>query len=156
MDPPIFDFERDFAGSLRCIPMAVRFKLDACCIKLSLRQWSRFSAADRTELLCLPCETLASIRVYRERLCALIRDRVREEPQIMQADERPEWSEVGRLPEKLLRYVGLRELPAPSLKRWAAITDLQRFSLLKLTREGHKNDNFEPAMREFGVLDDAL
>ncbi|NVN38861.1 nitrate reductase associated protein, partial [Komagataeibacter swingsii] len=26
---------------------------------------------------------------------------------------------------------------------------LQRFALLKLTRPGHENQNFEPALREF-------
>ena len=39
----LFDFERDFAGSLRCIPMVARQKLDIVGIKLSLRQWSRFT-----------------------------------------------------------------------------------------------------------------
>lgn len=29
---------------------------------------------------------------------------------------------------------------------------LQRFALYKLTRPGHDNDNFLPAMREFGLV----
>jgi hypothetical protein len=29
----------------------------------------------------------------------------------------------------------------------------QRFALFKLTRPNHDNDNFIPAMREFGLLD---
>ncbi len=37
-DTGMFDFESDFVASLRCIPMCVRFKLDLCEIKLSLRQ----------------------------------------------------------------------------------------------------------------------
>ena len=52
-EPQIFDFERDFAGSLRCIPMIVRFKLDSVGVKLSLRQWSRFGHRDRELLLRL-------------------------------------------------------------------------------------------------------
>lgn len=43
----LFDFERDFAGSLRCIPMIARQKLDIIGIKLSLRQWSRFTREER-------------------------------------------------------------------------------------------------------------
>jgi hypothetical protein len=86
-DLQIFDFERDFAGSLRCIPMIVRFKLDQCGVKLSLRQWSQ--------------------------LC-----------------QRP-----GPRP--------------PCLSIWARWTPLQRFALFKLTRAGHDNDNFGPALVEF-------
>ncbi len=51
----IFDFERDFAGSLRCIPMIVRFKLDFVVVTLSLRQWSRLGHRDRELLVGMPC-----------------------------------------------------------------------------------------------------
>jgi hypothetical protein len=44
-------------------------------------------------------------------------------------------------------------LPAPSQHLWAGLTPLQRFTLLKLTRDGHDNENFVPALREFGLLD---
>ena len=60
-DTALFAFEDDFVASLRCVPMAVRFKLDACGVKLSLRQWSRFSQAERRELLLAPCETAAAL-----------------------------------------------------------------------------------------------
>ncbi|WP_347881158.1 hypothetical protein [Agrobacterium sp. GD03992] len=32
------------------------------------------------------------------------------------------------------------------------MTDLQWFMSLKLTRPGHDNENFVPAMLEFGIL----
>jgi len=39
-----FQFEKDFVeDGIRCIPMMVRFKLDACGIKLRLKEWSKFS-----------------------------------------------------------------------------------------------------------------
>ena len=47
----IFAFELDFAGTLRCIPMVVRFKLDQAGIKLTLRQWSRLDRAERQDLV---------------------------------------------------------------------------------------------------------
>ena len=37
-------------------------------------------------------------------------------------------------------------------EQWAALAPLQRFALYKLTRPGHKNENFLPAMREFTLL----
>ena len=64
-DAQLFEFESDFVASLRCVPMAVRFKLDACGIKLTLRQWSRFTRGDRQDLLMAACEGPAEIEDYR-------------------------------------------------------------------------------------------
>lgn len=47
-----FQFESDFVATLRCIPMIVRFKLDLCGVKLSLKAWSRFDH-DLTTLFAL-------------------------------------------------------------------------------------------------------
>jgi hypothetical protein len=63
--PVLFEFEQDFVDSLRCIPMAVRFKLDLCGIKVSLRQWSRFTLADRSQMLAASCDTPAHVEQYR-------------------------------------------------------------------------------------------
>ena len=46
-----FDFEADFTADLRCIPMAVRRKLDLAGIKLKLQHWSELHEAERAELL---------------------------------------------------------------------------------------------------------
>jgi hypothetical protein len=43
-------------------------------------------------------------------------------------------------------------LPAPGSSQWIALSDLQRFALIKLSREGHKNEHFLPAVEEFGLL----
>ena len=71
-DTQLFDFESDFVATLRCVPMAVRFKLDACGIKLTLRQWSRFTRQDRQDLLTAACDSPAEIGAYRAALIALI------------------------------------------------------------------------------------
>ena len=39
----------------------------------------------------------------------------------------------------------------PSREKWAALSPLQRFVSIKLTRDNHDNVNFIPAMREFGL-----
>ena len=41
-----FDFEADFTADLRCIPMAVRRKLDLAGIKLKLQHWSELDEAE--------------------------------------------------------------------------------------------------------------
>ena len=33
--------------------------------------------------------------------------------------------------------------------QWAALTPLQRFALIKLSRPSHENKNFLPALKEF-------
>ena len=68
----LFDFEQDFAGALQCIPMCVRFKLDVCGVKLSLRQWNRFVHGDRERLIELPCERPDEIPAYRQCVTELI------------------------------------------------------------------------------------
>ena len=53
-----FDFEEDFVEkNMRCIPMTVRFKMDATGIKLKLAEWSKFSSAERIALALKPAET---------------------------------------------------------------------------------------------------
>ena len=42
----------------------------------------------------------------------------------------------------------------PSPEQWHTLSPLQRFALLKLTREGHESANFVPAMAEFGLGDE--
>src|SRR3981081_610254 len=61
-----FKFEQDFVeDNIRCIPMIVRFKLDACGIKLKLAQWSKFTARERKQLGDQPCVTVEQINAYR-------------------------------------------------------------------------------------------
>ncbi len=40
---------------------------------------------------------------------------------------------------------------SPTHAEWRALSDLQRFTLTKLTRAGHDNENFFPALVEFGL-----
>ncbi|MGB0562374.1 MAG: nitrate reductase associated protein, partial [Spirulinaceae cyanobacterium] len=40
-----------------------------------------------------------------------------------------------------------------SLTQWQALRPDQRFALIKLSRPGHENRNFLPAMQEFGLAD---
>jgi hypothetical protein len=148
----LFAFESDFVATLRCIPMAVRLKLDRAGIKLSLRQWSRFTLADRSELLRLACAATAEIALYRTRLIELIALRANEAAKNIPLPDAEPWMESELLPaavEDHARKVGLR---SPTVEQWRALSTLRRFTLLKLTRDNHDNVNFGPAMREFGLL----
>ncbi|MCG4272595.1 nitrate reductase associated protein [Acetobacter senegalensis] len=148
----LFEFERDFAGSLRCIPMIARQKLDIVCIKLSLRQWSQFSREERAELADLPCTTLQQQTVYRDRVVHLIAARCDEPLRPLAAPCLEDWQEPDRMPEAVIRQAQADGVPPPTPDQWAALLPLQRFALIKLARSKHENENFFPAMKEFGVL----
>lgn len=150
-DLRIFDFERDFEGSLRCIPMVVRFKLDHCGVKLTLRQWSRFSVDERRQLVERPCAQADDIAAYGQWLRALIGLRAGEVAQDAPLDPRPAWRDTTEVPLPVDHQARQRGLLPPTQERWARLTPLQRFVLLKLTRAGHDNANFVPALQEFGA-----
>src|SRR5688500_2482685 len=69
-----FRFEEDFIEqNVRCIPMIVRFKMDAAGIKLKLAEWSKFGVAERKELAVMKCSTSKEVSEYRIYLEDLVR-----------------------------------------------------------------------------------
>ncbi|MBS1087036.1 MULTISPECIES: nitrate reductase associated protein [Gluconobacter] len=148
-DLQIFEFERDFADTLRCIPMSVRMKLDECGIKLSLRQWSHFSYNDRYELCYRPTESDPDRLTYRRFLKDLIRTRTNEEPVFLDQPQSTEWQDSQSVPLCLQKQIMEKELSSIPLQKWATLTPLQRFSLVKLCRSGHENHNLPVALKEF-------
>jgi hypothetical protein len=149
----VFQFEQEFAGTLRCIPMAVRFKLDQCGVKLSLRQWSRFGPEERDRLLGLRCEDAAEIGAYRSELEQMIQLRSTQQTEYLPFEADPPWADVSCVPLPVIQYAAALQVSPPSPTQWAALSPLQRFALFKLSRAKHDNVNFLPAMREFGLLD---
>lgn len=148
-DLHVFGFERDFADTLRCIPMSVRMKLDECGIKLSLRQWSRFNYEDRYELCYLSIDSEGDRQRYRQFLKDLIRTRANEEPVFLDRPQSAEWQDRHSVPLCLQEQIIEKELPSIPTHKWAILTPLQRFSLVKLCRSGHENHNLPAALNEF-------
>jgi hypothetical protein len=145
-----FGFEADFSGDLRCIPMAVRRKLDLAGVKLKLQHWSELNPAERGELLAWPDEA-AAIEAMRQHLlqrtCALSSGQARELPRPVAEP----WQQAAELPEVLAAscaQLGLR-LRAGG---WAELNELQRFALVKLSHPGHEHRNLPRALAEFGLL----
>lgn len=146
----LFSFENDFVRTLRCIPMCVRFKLDRSGIKLTLRQWSRFTFSDREALRMLPCETEIEVKIYRSELQSLVEARSAERPAELQIAPEPAWASP-EVPTEILAFASERGFSAPSQINWSRFSRLERYALVKLSRDKHENANFEPALREFGV-----
>jgi hypothetical protein len=150
--PGIFGFETDFAGTLHCIPMSVRLKLDQVGIKLSLKQWNRLPEAQRQALIDDPCGDAAQAAAYRQFLTQAIETHTRSAVEYAELDASPAWADVSAVPPRVVEWARSVSVAPPSPAQWAALTPLQRFSLFKLTRPGHSNENFIPAMREFSLL----
>lgn len=153
-DTRLFAFENDFVASLRCIPMAVRMKLDRCAIKLSLREWSRFSREDRQHLLKRPCRSPALVDAYRAGLVELVKMRTGANATPLEVPSLALQDSPNEVPLAVTTYARSVSVAPPTLTEWRTLDELQRFVLIKLTRDSHDNVNFIPAMQEFGLLDE--
>lgn len=148
----LFDFEQDFAGSLQCIPMCVRFKLDVCGVKLTLKQWNRFAHDERDRLIRLPCESPDEVRAYRDSVIGLIVAADAGPVKELPVSTHPEWDWIEKVPEQLVAWSAGKGVAPPTLAQWQSLTPLKRFVLIKLSHPEHENRNFLPALREFGLL----
>jgi hypothetical protein len=162
MDPPArcplasplastcYAFEADFAGDLRCIPMAVRRKLDLAGVKLKLQHWSELAAPEREDLLAWP-DDAASITALRdhllERTASLGPGRAGELPPACQEP----WQQGDARPAVLLSSCSQLGVDV-RVEDWARLDELQRFALVKLSHPGHEHRNLPRALVEFGLL----
>lgn len=146
-----FEFEADFVDSLRCIPMQVRYKLDTCGIKLKLSDWNHFTQAERETLVEMPCATQEEIQTYHQFLNDLVVEKTGTPASELPVESHPAWMDSSTVPANV-------EQKAPefgvilTVEKWANLTPLQRFALIKLSRSSHENSNFLPAMKEFNLI----
>jgi len=146
-----FQFEEDFIEqNVRCIPMIVRFKMDAVGIKLKLAEWSKFSVTERKELAVRHCSTIGELSDYRNYLAQLVVKYTGLGPAYMNIDTNPAWQNYYELPVMVEERAGECGIGI-SLLHWHDMTDLQRFALIKLSRPGHESKNFTKALKEFGI-----
>ncbi|MEA5623142.1 nitrate reductase associated protein [Nostoc sp. UHCC 0251] len=145
-----FQFEADFVDSLRCIPMQVRCKLDTCGIKLKLPDWNQMTTDERQALVELPCTTETEIQSYREHIEQLIIQRTGIPPTKLPIEPHPAWLDAT-VPASLQEKAQEIDVTLTQQK-WAVLTPLQRFALIKLSQPGHENKNFPRAIAEFHLL----
>lgn len=151
-DIEYFRFEEDFIeANIRCIPMIVRFKLDAAGIKLKLKEWSFFSGEERLLLATAPCTIPQELEAYRVLLTKLIFRYTHMQPTILPVETMPAWKNRDEISSRALLSMFELEDCLITIDQWARLTDLQRFALLKLSRPGHENKNFPKAIQEFGL-----
>lgn len=130
--------------------MAVRRKLDLAGVKLSLQHWSELAPQERQDLLAWADDPAAieTLRVHLlQRSAGLGSGPARELPR---AAGEP-WQQGERLPEVLSASCAQLGL-AVTADGWAALDELQRFALVKLSHPGHEHRNLPRALAEFGLL----
>jgi len=135
-----FDFESEFVDSLRCIPMAVRMKLDTCGVKLKLSHWMQLTQPERMVL------------VNRDFLQKLIAEKTGNPPEELAIDPDPAWLDDSQIPDTVREKAREFQIEI-SLEQWQKLPPSQRFALIKLSRPGHENLNFYPALKEFHIVD---
>ncbi len=147
-----FDFEEDFVEeNVRCIPMIVRFKMDAAGIKLKLAEWSKFKVDERIALAVNPATTKEEAAQYNQYLSGLIKKYTAAEATVLAIEAQPAWSLLNIITPMLQEKANECGCTI-SITQWQQLTNLQRFALLKLCRPGHENKNFPKAMKEFGLI----
>lgn len=146
-----FAFESDFVQSLRCIPMQVRYRLDTVGVKLKLEHWHTFSVEERETLVTVPCETPDEIAAYRQTLREMIAKHSDTPAKDLPVDANPPWSQDDKIPADVTAQAEKFDVSIP-LSCWATLSPLERFALCKLSRPGHENRNFLPALREFKLI----
>jgi hypothetical protein len=102
-------------------------------------------------LVTAPCGTPSEIGQYRQQLQAWVEAQTGTPANTLAIDPTPPWLETEQIPATVLQQLQERQLPAFTVTAWACLTPLQRFALIKLSRSGHENRNFVPALQEFGL-----
>lgn len=143
----VFAFEADFAGDLRCLPMAVRRKLDLAGVKLKLVHWHGLSSAERQRLLAWPDHPAAieDLRLWLlERSHTLPQGPASPLPQALETA----WQRGEEIPEVLAASCLQLGFPLTA-ETWRSLDELQRFALVKLSHPGHEHRNLAKALEEF-------
>jgi len=147
----IFDFEADFSGDLRCLPMAVRRKLDLAGVKLKLVHWHGLTPAERQSLLQWKDDS-RSLKEMGEWLLGRSHNLPEGSAKALEPARSCAWQQqAGTLPEEVALscdQLGLKIEP----QHWACLDELQRFALIKLSHPGHEHRNLARAVGEFGLL----
>ncbi|WJF90709.1 nitrate reductase associated protein [Paraburkholderia bonniea] len=157
-EPLLFNFEIASSQNLTFIPLAVRFNLDRCGLRISLEQWQQLPYAARQQLACYPVEdrprpVAAQTPEFACTLGALLNTFGNGgAPEPFAPELAPAWRDTAAIPPEVIQQAALAEVRVPDAGQWAALAPFQRYVLAKLSRKPRANHDFIPALKEFGLL----
>lgn len=131
--------------------MIVRYKLDTCGVKLKLNHWHEFNKEEKDSLVHKPCKTAQEIKEYADYLQELVKEKTGEYAKNLKIESNPQWSNIEEIPEQVIKKTEEFNFKL-TLSQWQNLDDLQRFVLIKLSKSGHENRNFLPALKEFKLI----
>jgi len=147
-----FKFEEDFVDeNVRCIPMLVRFKMDAAGIKLHLKEWSKLPVGVRMELATKKAQTKQEIADYHNFLARSIKTYSGNEPTPLSIELAPAWLVLDEVPWIVQSEASKYDFSI-TINQWKNLSVIQRYALSKLSRPGHENRNFPAAIKEFNLI----
>jgi hypothetical protein len=135
--------------TLEYMPMSVRLKLDLCGFKLSLVQWCGLPLTVRQTVLEMRCEVPHEILRMRRYLESTL-DAFQLGPLAPLQCDREAWNANSRVPAALVSAMNALGLPRAGRAAWSGLSNLQRFALIELSREGRAR-KLEAALEEFGL-----
>ena len=141
-----FDFEQDFVGNWRCIPLCVRRKLDLSGVKLKLSHWLAMQHEQRQQLVDWDDRSQA-LTALAEHCRALTRGMADGEAGTCPKACNEPWQIRSAVAERVAAAAAIRGIEL-SLTRWQQLNELERFALCKLARPGHDHHNLEAAFSE--------
>ncbi|HJN36135.1 MAG: nitrate reductase associated protein [Prochlorococcus sp.] len=141
-----FEFEQDFIGSWRCIPLCVRRKLDLIGLKLKLSHWLELSHEQRQQIVDWQDDARALANL-RNLLCRDTRSMADGQASDLPPAKAEPWQIRDHLPESLAAAAASHGISFAQ-QQWRELSELERFALCKLARPGHDHHNLPAAFRE--------
>ena len=138
-----FAFEGDVHETLATIPLAVRRKLDLAGLKLSLAAWTAMTRAERLAVCHLPVDDDGDLAVYREALTGF--SERAGHPAVPLEGGPLDGSAWGRA--RVPETVAARA-PKLSPSQWSALSEEERYVLLKLSEARRSPEKLNAALRE--------
>jgi len=135
--------EGDLHETLEFIPLAVRRKLDLAGLKLSLAAWTAMPRAERLAVCHLPVDGEGDLDVYRAALTGFA-ERAGHPVAALEGGpiDRAAWG-----PERIPQAIAARA-PNLALAQWSALSEEERYVLLKLSEARRSPEKFNAALRE--------
>jgi hypothetical protein len=106
--------------------------------------------ADRRKLLEMRCKTDLEVANFRGAIEKLVKATTGDELRPLDAGTRRPWDDSDVPVQVTRKTCDLGAVP-PTEYEWRALTPLQRFALIKLSRDGDHHRNLIPALQEFNL-----
>lgn len=128
------------------MPLALRYRLDVCGLKLSLASWQSLPFSERVLLLSLSFENEDERIIWKAHLKKLVTDFGLQEPMVLAA-----WLDPQEIPNDVAEKLVLFGFQM-DVEEWSRFKPMQRYALCKLARGKQAERYLFRAVLEFRAL----